>query len=138
MLKPMQKTQELPKYSWELTSLRFNPITLFFEVSTFEPFNLLFELIVFCFGDKLLSTYSIDALPNTKSEMLSKFISFKTSKFEILELKFSTPPSLEFKEFILVVKSLFSYDITSVEILLFKLILFCLLLNKVSIWNWMD
>ncbi len=31
ILKPMQKTQELPKFSWELTSLRFNPITLFFS-----------------------------------------------------------------------------------------------------------
>ena len=75
---------------------------------TFEPLNLLFELIVFCFNDKPLSTYSIDALPSTKSEMLLKSISFKTSKFEILELKFSTLPSLEFKEFILVVKSFVS------------------------------
>ena len=31
MLKPMQKTQEVPKFTWELTSLRFNPITIFFS-----------------------------------------------------------------------------------------------------------
>jgi hypothetical protein len=30
VLKPMQKTQEIPKFAWELTSLRFNPITIFF------------------------------------------------------------------------------------------------------------
>jgi hypothetical protein len=30
ILKPMQKTQEVPKFSWELTSLRFNPIPIFF------------------------------------------------------------------------------------------------------------
>ena len=31
MLKPTQKTQEIPKFFWELTSLRFNPITIFFS-----------------------------------------------------------------------------------------------------------
>jgi hypothetical protein len=31
VLKPMQKTQEIPKFNWELTSLRFNPITIFFS-----------------------------------------------------------------------------------------------------------
>ena len=30
VLKPIQKTQEIPKFAWELTSLRFNPITIFF------------------------------------------------------------------------------------------------------------
>ncbi len=31
MLKPMQKTQKMPEFSWQLTSLRFNPITVFFS-----------------------------------------------------------------------------------------------------------
>jgi hypothetical protein len=31
LLKPMQRTQKMPEFSWQLTSLRFNPITLFFS-----------------------------------------------------------------------------------------------------------